>query len=316
MLAAQWGRKISRFSPSVGRWSGCRFGWMCLATLTLILTSWLSPRGTEAGLLQERVGIGMLASLFDQADEKAILAQMQPFADIVSKRAGVPGRFVVIRDIEHAVKALEARDIEVLVLHGPEYGWIKSLCRDLRPLLVATASTPKLQAVFLVPQGNPAKSPDDLQGKTLALASKLPQHLRLYLERRLPQPADKFFRVLAVKNAEDAIEAVIEGKADLTLVSSGQVEVYRQQRPGRFKRLRELESSPEFPLPVVAYRPRPEFNEPIQEFRKALLTAKDSPEGRQMLVLWRIEGFQDPPADYEEQAARIAKTYPYKSAER
>jgi ABC-type phosphate/phosphonate transport system substrate-binding protein len=316
MLTAQCGRKVSPLSPRTGWWFGWRFGWMCLAALTLVLTGWLSLRETAAGLLQERVGIGMLATLFDQGDEKTILAQMQPFADVVSKRAGVQGRFVVIRDIEHAVKALESGDIQVLVLHGPEYGWIKARCRDLRPLLIATASTPKLQAVFLVQQGNPAKSPDDLQGKTLALASKLPQHLRLYLERRLPQPADKFFRVLEVKNAEDAIEAVIEGKADLTLVSSGQVEVYRQQRPGRFKRLRELESSPEFPLPAVAYRPRQELEQPVQEFRKALLTAKDSPEGRQTLVLWRIEGFQDPPADYEEQAARIAKIYPYKPANR
>jgi len=282
----------------------------------LAVIVWLGVSVTDAARLQEKVGVGMLATLFDQADEKTVLAQMQPFADVVSKRAGVQGRFVLVADMEQAAKGLESGELQVVVLHGPEYGWLKPLCRDLRPLLIATASTPKLQAVFLAPQASSAKSPDDLRGRTLALASKLPPHVRLHLDRRFDPPSDKLFRILEVKTAQEAIEAVIESKADLTLVSNVQMEVYRQQRPGRFKRLRELESSPEFPLPVVAYRPRPELEEPVQEFRKALLTAKDSPEGRQMLVLWRIEGFQEPPADYEAQTERIAKLYPHKPAKR
>lgn len=289
---------------------------LSLLSLASTVGVWLGVSLTDAARLQEKVGVGMFATLFDQTDEKTVLAQMQPFADVVSKRTGIQGRFVLVADVEQAAKGLESGDLQLVVLHGPEYGWLKPLCRDLRPLLIAAASTPKLQAIFLVPQASSAKSPDDLHGKTLALASKLPQHVRLYLDRRFAQPADKLFRIREVKTAEEAIEAVIEGKADLTLVSNVQMEVYRQQRPGRFKRLRELESSPEFPLPVVAYRPRPELEEPVQEFRKALQTAKDSPEGRQMLVLWRIEGFQEPPADYETQTARIAKLYPHKPAKR
>lgn len=283
---------------------GCGAVW----GLLLLALSWQFG----AGALQEPVGVGMLASLFDQADEKTILAQMEPFADVVSKRVGVRGEFVVVRDVEHAAKLLEARKIQVVVLHGPEYGWLKQLHKEIRPLLVATATAPKLQALFLVSQNNTAQSAEALKGQTLALASKLPQHLRLYLERRFPEPADKWFRILEVKNAEDALEAVIEGKAALTLVSNIQADVYREQRPGRFKRLRQLESSPEFPMPVVAYKPQTELEQAVQEFRKALLTAKDTPEGRQTLVLWRIEGFQEPPADYEEQAAKIAKIYPLK----
>lgn len=301
---------MSRATSMCGRI--VRWSWVSPALLVLLaLVTWSKP---SAALLQEPVGIGMLASLFDQGDEKTILAQMQPFADVVSKRTGVRGEFFIVRDVHHAAKLLEAGKIQVVVLHGPEYGWLKPLCQELRPLLIATASTPKLQAVVLVSQQHPAKSADELKGQTLALATKLPQHLRLYLERRFALSADKFFRILEVKNAEDAIEAVIEGKADLALVSNIQAEVYRQQRPGRFKRLRELESSPEFPMPVVAYKPRKELEDVVQEFRKALLTAKDTPEGRQTLVLWRIEGFQEPPADYEEQAGRIAKIYPLRAS--
>ncbi|MCS7014801.1 MAG: phosphate/phosphite/phosphonate ABC transporter substrate-binding protein [Gemmatales bacterium] len=285
----------------------------CLAVLML---SFCLAAGGDAFILQEPIGVGMIASLFDQTDEKTILAQMQPFADVIGKRLGVRGEFVVVRDVEHAAQLFDERRIQVIVLHGPEYGWLKQLDKEIRPLLLATASVPKLQAVLLVNQKSEAKTPEDLKDKTLVLASRLPQHLRLYLERRFPQPVDKIFRILEVKTAEDALEAVIEDKADLTLVSNIQAEVYRQQRPGRFKRLRELEISPDFPLPVVAYKPQKGLEDLVENFRKALLTAKETPEGRQTLVLWRIEGFQDAPADYEEQAARIAKTYPFKASAR
>ncbi|GBD36505.1 hypothetical protein HRbin36_01630 [bacterium HR36] len=281
------------------------------AGMTLVLSMLLQ---CHANVLQERVGVGMLASLFDQADEKTILAQMEPFAEVVSKRVGIRGEFLVVRDVHHAARLLDERKIQVVVLHGPEYGWLKQLRQEIRPLLIATASTAKLQAVFLVSQNNAAKSADELKGQTLALSNRLPQHLRLFLERRFSDPADKLFRVLEVKNAEDALEAVIESKAALTLVSNIQAEVYQQQRPGRFKRLRQLESSPDFPMPVVAYKPQTELEQAVEEFRKALLTAKETPEGRQTLVLWRIEGFKEPPADYEDQAAKIAKIYPLKPA--
>ncbi|MCS7166475.1 MAG: PhnD/SsuA/transferrin family substrate-binding protein [Gemmatales bacterium] len=287
----------------------CCVAWLGALLIGAVITA-------NALRLQEPIGVGMIASLFDQTDEKTILAQMQPFADVVSKRVGVRGEFVVVRDVEHAAKLLDERKIQVIVLHSPEYGWLKHLDKEIRPLLIATASVPKLQAVLLVHQSATVTSPEDLKGKTLALASRLPQHLRLYLERRFPEPADKFFRILVVKSAEDSLEAVIEGKADLTVVSNMQMEVYQQQRPGRFKRLRALESSPEFPMPVVAYKPQKGLEDVVESFRQSLLTAKETPEGRQTLVLWRIEAFQDPPADYEEQAAKIAELYPFKPASR
>ena len=65
-----------------------------------------------------------------------------------------------------------------------------------------------------------------------------------------------------------------------------------------------------FPATVVAYHPGILDEAALRSIRAALKKSPDTPEGRQMLTLWKLTGFEDVPKDYDKDLADILKTYP------
>lgn len=272
--------------------------------LFLILASGVPAQDKAA------VKIGMMDSLFEEKDEKTIFAQMEPFSEHVKKRSGVEGEFVVVKGIESMAKELKAGKIHLAVLQGIEYGWVLQECPDCKPLIIAVTDSPTLKAHVLVAVDSPIKSLADLKGQALAMPRRAPPYTRLYVEREIKDDPDRFFKLSTTDNTDAAIEAVVEGKAQATIVSSGALDVYKQLKPGRFKRLKVLEESADFPAAVVIYRPGQGREKELAQFKDALLKAGDNAEGRQMLTLWRLSGFQEVPKDYQKIVEEIVKRYP------
>jgi len=259
------------------------------------------------------VRVGMIRSLFDPGEEeKVIFGQMRPFADMVKKRTGVEGDFAVSPNVAVMGRELKEGKLQLGVVHGIEYAWLKKHCPDCRPLLVADVGTAKLTALVLVPKTSEAKHLADLKGKPLAVPRRLSLVARLYVEREVRAGLSSYFKLSEAKNADDAIEEAVEGKAAAVLVTNGQAEVYQSRKPGRYNRLRVLAESIPFPPGTVVYRPAQGREMELARFREALLKCDETPEGRQTLILWRLEGFREVPPDYEQIVEAAGSKYPEK----
>jgi ABC-type phosphate/phosphonate transport system substrate-binding protein len=135
---------------------------------------------------------------------------------------------------------------------------------------------------------------------------------KLYMEREVKEEWNKYFKLSEAKNADDAIEEAVEGKAAAVLVTSTQAEVYKSRKPGRYNRLRVLTESIDFPTAVVVYRPTPGREKELAQFKDALLKSDQTAEGRQTLTLWRLDGFRELTKEFEATADFAGKKYPEK----
>lgn len=260
------------------------------------------------------VNIGIIDSVFVGADvdkeEKNMMAEMQPFTDLIEKRTKLNGQFRVIRGVPAMIKGFQDKKIQIAVMHSWEYGWLHEKVENCRPLMVAVQDTLTLKAEVLVRQDNAAKSLTDLKGQKMSVPQRPQAHALFYVERTVGQSMDKFFQKQEVRNTDDAIEAVIDGAAQVTVVGNAALDVYRERKPGRFKRLRVLEESPAIAPTVIVYNIFEANDEVIKNFRESLFSADQTAEGKQTLNLWRISGFQDVPRDFDSQVADLIKRYP------
>jgi ABC-type phosphate/phosphonate transport system substrate-binding protein len=283
--------------------------WLFISALALGVTFVLRGIPTH-GQDDPPLPVGMMASLFDESDEKTIFAQMQPFVDLVRKQSGLVGEFSVIKSPEQMAAELKSGKLAMGVVLGLDYAWMRESCPDAVPFLIAVNETPTVRACLLVAKDSPAKSVLDLKGKTLALPAKSPRFTKFYLEHDAKDELGKFFQVKQQTNTDAAIEAVVEHEADVTLVTSTALEVYRDRKPGRFNRLKVLDQSMEFPTGAMIYIPGKIPDATVKKFRDAMLTAHETREGRQTLTLWKLTGFQAPPKDFVRQVDELGKKYP------
>ena len=281
-----------------------------LAAAWVILFSFFSDgRGQSP---KRSVKIGMIDTLFQEKDERKIMAQMEPFANLVRKQTMTDGEFVVIRGIEEMGRRLASGKLQMAVVHGIEYGWLRDICPQCRPLLVAVNRDTFLQAHILVNANSDFQSLDDLKGKVLVLSEQVPYHARFYLRHAVPTDPDQFFQQKRVRNTDAAIEAVATGAADATLVSKSSFDVYQRRKPARARRfLRILSESPRYPVPLLVYKPGRVADPTLERFKQALLTAHENASGRQTLTLWRLSRFEPVPPDFESLVEDFLRRHPH-----
>ena len=153
----------------------------------------------------------------------------------------------------------------------------------------------------------------DLKGKSLAIARHTPEPCHLFLERKCQAAGGKmeefFSKVTHPDNVEAGLDDLVDGAFQAVLVDEVALNSYKRRKPGRFAKLKELEKSPIFPAAVVAYRPDKWNEADLKTIRDALLNAHQNPEGRQLLTMWKLTGFEPVPKDYEEMLRGIVKDY-------
>ena len=115
---------------------------------------------------------------------------------------------------------------------------------------------------------------------------------------------------LKTDNVDDTIEAVLDGKARGALVTAAGMDVFKERKPGRAKKLKMINESPDFPPATVMYHASHADKEALEKFKKALLTANDKPEGNRVLTLFKLKGFEVVPEGFEKQIAETAKAFP------
>ncbi len=256
------------------------------------------------------IRVGLSALLFDEQSREQMLEQMKPFTQRVEKQVGVQSEFVIVDSLDALAKQLNDRVIQIAVLSGLHYGWVKPLCPEMKPMLTTAVEGGRLKSVVLVKKDAAFASLDQLRGQSLALPNRTQHFVRFFLEQETKQPMGDFFKVAPQRNVDDAIEAVIAGKVQAAALSESALQVFQERKPARYQRLKILVESEPFPAPVVVFLDKNADRERIDKFSEALLKADDSTEGKQMLTLWRFNGFVRLPADFESQVNHIVQKYP------
>jgi ABC-type phosphate/phosphonate transport system substrate-binding protein len=271
----------------------------------------------KAGNRSERspaVRIGLISTLFTDVPEPLMMAMMQPFGALMEAQTGVSGELVPCGDSENLGQQLTEDKVQLGVFHGIEFGWARQKHPDMRPLVIAVNQQKYLRAHLVTRADSKVSAVCDLQGKSLALPNQTRDHCRMFLQRRCQEgkkePASFFSKITNPANVEDALDDVVDGLVEVCVVDSISFDCYKRRKPGRFAKLKIVQSSELFPAAVVAFRPGILDEATLKRFHDGMINANRTVMGKQLMTLWKLTGFEDVPPDYDQALTDIVKAYP------
>ncbi len=211
-------------------------------------------------------------------------------------------------------QALAKGKLQLGVFQGYEFAWAQAKWPELKPLAVGINVHPYAEVHLIVNKNSPATAIAGLRGQALGLAGGGGGLPRLFVEREAAaagQTPDRFFsRITSPNTIEDALDDVVDGIIQATVVDRAGLEAYRQRKPARFNRLKEIGHTPPVPLAVLAYRDKHLDDATVERFRNGLVTANQKEKGQTLLSLFRLTGFSAPPSDFTQVLAATRKAFP------
>jgi ABC-type phosphate/phosphonate transport system substrate-binding protein len=260
------------------------------------------------------VKIGMLKSMFRDVPPQLFNAMTVPFQTVVESQTGLKGQLVVIDTPEEMTHKLSSGEVQLGVYHGFEFAWMKLQEKNLEPLMLVTANPNLLKATVVVQKDLNAAEVGDCRGQRLTMPMAAKEHSRLYLSRRCRQcgaPPQEFFAATKEPvSVEEALDQVVDGVANVAIVDQAAVQMFERRKPGRFARLKVIETSQPFPASVIAYCNGQLDVATQQKFQKGMSTAHQAGLGKHLMGLMKITGFEPVPANYGEILAVSIKDYP------
>jgi ABC-type phosphate/phosphonate transport system substrate-binding protein len=286
-----------------------------LAVAGLVAISAISALAGDKGTAGRLLRIGIVRTLFHGVPEPVFLAAMKPFEILVERETGMPGEVRGFDDPMELAKQVAEHKVGFAVINGVEFAWARQRFRSLQPLMLAVNQDCSLHAYVVVRSDKKVTALGGLKGKAVAFPEQNRLHCSLYLERqcRLQKARDveRFFSPLsATADAEAALDHVVDGRVDGTIVEDVSWERYAHRKPGRAKHLKIIEKSETFPAAAVIYAEGMFDNHKLERFRGRMLRAHENAFGRQLLTLWRLTSFEPVPANYPQMLSEILKLYP------
>jgi ABC-type phosphate/phosphonate transport system substrate-binding protein len=166
--------------------------------------------------------------------------------------------------------------------------------------------------LVLVPAGVSVDRLRDLKDKRLVVQREGDIELLylnlLLLRDRQPEHAEFFSSVSKVSKSSQAVMALFFGKADLCVVSESVLRIMTELNPQIGKRLTVLAASPEV-LPWSVFS-RKDFSGRARDLAlKTALSLKDSPRGRQLLMLFQADAIEETTDADLESLAQLFEEY-------
>jgi ABC-type phosphate/phosphonate transport system substrate-binding protein len=287
-----------------------------MLTAGLVLASPLSGgRAEELGQPANPVRISLVRTLFRDVPDSLIDTMAGPFGIIMSSQTGMSGKLVKGGDVNDLAQDLTDGKVHIGIFNGFEYGWARQKHPQLRPLVIAVNQTRHLKAHLVVKWDSTIAGFADLKEKSFNVPKGTRGHCYLFTETRCreagqcPMP-DFVGKITAGGSAEEALDEVVAGTVEATVVDNVALACYQRRKPGRFAELKVAVESEVFPAGVVVYSPGLFADKTLAKFRDGLLATHKSILGRQLLTLWKLTGFEPVPADYEQTLTDIVKAYP------
>lgn len=271
-----------------------------------------SPLIAQEAKAPDPVRIGMVSSLFNDVPPALVAFAGGPFKALVKEFTGLNGELKVGGDAFEVGKKLDDKQLDLAVFHGFEFGWARQKYPQLRALTVAVSKHRQVHALLVVRADSDFKSIADLKGKDIGLPRKSKEHCRLFLERDCAGGNVKGFfnQVVVSRNVDDALDDILRGKLQAVVTDDMSLEDYEDFKPGCFARLKVIKQSEPFPAAVVVYREGALDADTLKHFRDGMISANQSPRGRDMMSLFKMTGFEPVPDDFNHQIAEIIRHYP------
>jgi ABC-type phosphate/phosphonate transport system substrate-binding protein len=207
---------------------------------------------------------------------------------------------------------MTAKQLQFGVFHGFEYAWVAPNHPDLVPLVVTIPPGRKVKACVVVNKESAFKSLADLKDETVTVPRGAKAHCLLYLDTKragLPSTTARP-KLMPGKTAEDALDAVVTGDSQAALVDAAALAGYQSLHPGSFTQLRVLCESEKFPPAVIAYRRGSVDEATLAQVKAGMVKAHQTATSRPLMMLWNLQGFEVPSADYQRQLTEIRNAYP------
>jgi ABC-type phosphate/phosphonate transport system substrate-binding protein len=294
------------------------YGAAALAAVTAAVTLAAVPppqsaNGEELGRASI-IRIGVVSSLFRDVPAPMAQSLLRPMKSLIETQTGLLGDVAPAGDALQLGQMLVDAKLQLGVFHGFEFAWARLKHPTLRPLVIAVNKQRLLHSYLVVRTDCQGGCLEQLQGKTLALPRFTREYSRLFLERNCQDRGmsiERFFgKVVTPPDVEDALDGVVDGQAEATVVDSVAWENFQQRKPGRFARLKVLQESEAFPAAVVAYCPGGMEAAKLQRFHDGMIHASRSEKGQRMLSMCRMTGFEEVPVDYDHMLDLVARAYP------
>ena len=267
--------------------------------------------GQPAKLLLRVGATGTLTGKGDSPEEEAGVELMRAF---LKEETGLNNAVAKEKDWQTLLAMLVKGQVHVVVFQGYEYAWAQERYPDLKPMALAINHFYYPTAHVLVRRDNAAKDFAGLVGQSVVLPAVNQEFVRLYIDRHCAaagKPTESFFSKITVPdNAEDALDELIEGTAQVAIVEGVAMEAYRRRKPGRFSQIREVTRSEAFPPMVLAYYGSYLDPATLKSFRNGLLGAAQKRTGARLLMLSRLSSFENAPTGFDKVLAATRLAYP------
>lgn len=295
------------------RRSCCANGMVTHFLLTALIAGTAVAGTAMAGDPPARLRVGISESLYRDVPETLFKTTFSPVESLIQEQTGLAGQLALGGASEQLLERLVSGQVELAVLSGMEFAWARQKNTKLQPLVIAVNQQKYLRVHVLVRHDGAATRLADLKDMPVALPRASLPHCELFLKRQGSlcgtESAPAFSQLCRPSNAEDALDDVVEGKAQAAVIDGAGLECYQRRKPGRFARLKELHKPESFPVPIVAYVEGKLDDARLRAFREGIVKAQQTAKGRQVLMLWKLTAFEPVPDDYGQLLDEVAKTY-------
>jgi ABC-type phosphate/phosphonate transport system substrate-binding protein len=281
---------------------------LSLITMTLSLAAGDSR---EVRTLQ----IGTSGSL-TPADETTEKGALDALGNLIKDQTGLEAKIVRQNGWRELADNLAKGKLKLGFFRGYEFAWASEKNPHLKPLVVASkeSRSPYSVVSVMTRRDNLAKDFDGLQNQSLTIPDTGERDLRLFIDRSTRangrRPEEFFSKISSPHNVVEALDDVVDGKVQATVVDQSILEAYQREKPGRFARLREIARSKPLPPTVLAYDDRILDEATTLQIRARLVNSADKEKQEITLGLFHWARFAPVPEDFDKVLAETRKAYP------
>jgi phosphonate transport system substrate-binding protein len=236
---------------------------------------------------------------------EAILEGVRPFAKYLTKKLGVEVKCELVPDYNAMITGLNNGKIQLGYVSNLDYLKIKSKM-DITPFAkVIKGGSSTYKSILLVRKDSNINDIKGLKGKRFVYTSKNSSHGYLFpallIKNKFNQPLEKFFSSISItKKDPDGIFSVLYKRSDAVGASSQTFAILSELMPRLNRELKVIATSePYVHGPIYYYSKNFNNKTQIEKVKKEILSMEKEPEGKEVLLLFKIGGWtQATDSDY------------------
>jgi ABC-type phosphate/phosphonate transport system substrate-binding protein len=289
-----------------------RFPKLLLAALLLI---------PSTACAEEPLVVGVASNLILKNQRVRAERVLSELVELIGEEIDIQMKLVVIpsgtrQSVENTVKDVQRGRLHFVATNGIEFSWLRQKSGGrLQPLVVSDQNFDVIQYENVVVRKGTYNSINKMQDASLVLYPDPYPSVVIYLRQLRMKGGASFLakEVKPVSSGARAIQAVLAGKADATIVDLYTIQGFQKVFPGQWTKLEVVGRSAGFPIaPIIAdedqiNKIRPGLWQAVQDTMNGL---DRNPRARAFLDVWRVRRFRTPDEEFESLSAQTAKDFP------